>query len=155
MLQDLNGKRWPDVLANRMLHHIRSVAIAQLRDRDVKLANGRPLTIEKRLPSGNVKVVIDPGVAYSRHSGEDTQRLVRKRWVDFCSHPRDAATFAAKFQKTEREKLMATYLEQGEEIEQTLQAAGVTVVVTDVVPPIPEPEPDAELRDDDRAESAV
>lgn len=104
------GKPWGEVNANAMLREIKVEAVRQLKARDK--ARGIPedgkmyeeVERDPKHPDELPKIIVPiPELAYVKRScGRDLNLLVKYRWMEFVSEPRDEAAYALETATTER-----------------------------------------------------
>jgi len=104
------GKPWNEVNANAMLRDIKAEAVRQLKARDK--ARGIPedgkmyreVERDPEHPDELPKMIVpDPELAHVKRScGRDLNLLIKYRWMEFISEPRDEASYALETSTTER-----------------------------------------------------
>jgi len=126
-----DGTLWAADTAYLAGQQMRAQVIAELRQRDETLSNGRmnagnnwaPCTFVPRSedePERGGVYQPDPVCVQVHHTGDDTRQLTNYRWGEFCKVPQDEQPFRERLDREARERQIAKLQAGGETLAKEL-----------------------------------
>ncbi|HDZ71467.1 MAG TPA: hypothetical protein ENH55_01425 [Aurantimonas coralicida] len=116
-----NDVEWDIAIANRMHERIRDEVLTELLARDRKRgipADGKVTVLDDE------HIVIDRSLRDARHTGREHRMLSFRRWVQFCSEPRDEAAFKRELAVADRKQRITKGLEYTAEVAEAVSPKG-------------------------------
>lgn len=114
-----DGSEWAQKTANAKINEIKQAVKREMLARDEERSGGRmnagnnwapyvevPKDAGGHDPHGpmGARYVIDPALAAIKHTGADSEALIKERWAEFCAAPRDEKAYAEQLERRMREE---------------------------------------------------